>query len=535
MYYFEILLDSAFRETRKTFEKGSSTSVLQDIINQNNITEIYFCGLAIEYGLQFNVLDCNMHTNHASIFCITDACKGFNIDDSKEIFKKFEYEKISLILSNSPELAVINEKDFSVNDNNEICCILSTKSSYKYEVSSSYISVDDRPWTDKRNKFTTIPTIIQKSYYIPSYQADRTNTSSNFLVIRLKCRSKIAILWPSHNKHPNWLIKSYSHTKTNVATDHPTVGFEVWMKDSETAVGEDLVFGGSEGILADNNSNTYLICIEECVPTIGDIVFAINHESDAIVKRLLNKIDESGDKNIVSEHFAPLDENLLHCAVKARRINVIGMLMNYEIGMNHQNLIGDTPLHIACRMNNNEIIKKILLYDISDLNIGSYSDGYTPIMIACELGNLEIISELLSNNQVKTVLQSKYKSNCLALAIHSDKELTRKIYDIIINKMKKNAKIFQHFINEDIRGWDCLFLTCKCGLFDITLTKEFREMYKEKKLINRKLKEGYNIIDIAAWNGQSNILSTVLKECQDDISLNTINEETGYSELDYAV
>lgn len=115
-------------------------------------------------------------------------------------------------------------------------------------------------------------------------------------------------------------------------------------------------------------------------------------------------------------------------------------------------------------------------------------------MIACEMANYEIVSLLLSNSKVKTQAKSRYNSNCVALSIHSDKSVTEKMFGIINEKLKKKAKIFQLMINIDDRGWDCLFYNCKYGLFDSVLTEDYREMFKEKNLINRRLKQGYNIV-----------------------------------------
>lgn len=117
-------------------------------------------------------------------------------------------------------------------------------------------------------------------------------------------------------------------------------------------------------------------------------------------------------------------------------------------------------------------------------------------MIACEMANFDIVSLLLSNSKVKTQAKSRYHSNCIALSIHSDKTVTERMFNIINEKLKKKAKIFQLMINIDDRGWDCLFYNCKYGLFDSVLTEDYREMFKEKNLINRRLKQGYNIVFI---------------------------------------
>lgn len=296
-----------------------------------------------------------MHANKTTIYCISDACKGYNIDECKEIYKKFEYEKINLILSTSPELATIAEKDYNSCNENPIADILAVKSMNKYQINANPLGPDEKPWVDKKNKFTTIPSMIMNCFFISGYQADRTNTANDFLLMRSKCRCSLFILWPNHNKHPNWLNKNFQFLHENVGTDHPTICFELWQKNEIVCTGEDFVFGGSEGILADNNTNSYVICLREETPEISDIRYAIYYESDEIVKRLLDKITNSNDAVKINGKCAPLDENLYHCAVKSGRSNIVDLLFNYEIGMNIQNIMGDTPLHLACRLNRTEV------------------------------------------------------------------------------------------------------------------------------------------------------------------------------------
>ncbi len=95
-----------------------------------------------------------------------------------------------------------------------------------------------------------------------------------------------------------------------------------------------------------------------------------------------------------------LDNTLLHIAVMGNHFDLVSSLLSALLEdpheLNKQNIIGDTPLHIACKKGNLNIVNLILQYK-ADLNVKNFKD-YTPLHIAVENKHLSIIKVLLRSN-----------------------------------------------------------------------------------------------------------------------------------------
>lgn len=350
--YNNIILDSAFRELRK----DDSTCIINEILTQNGVKEVYFVGLAVEYGIQFNILDCNIFLNGINIYCISDGCKGFDVDAVKEIYTKFEYEKIHTIHSSGPEIQCIPDCESYLMSNDKLVNIVSCRGGNDYQLSDSYIKKGDMLWSDLKNKVIDIPDILQDTYYIKSKNNDNTNISSDFITITLKIKSKIYILWPCNNKRTNWLNKQYYFTNKIVNIEN-IKHLEVWeMKENYTS--RKIIFGGAECNIMDKSHYNYIIAIkQECiyiyyniVPDAKDVVNAIHYENNDILFNIINS------SNSLEDHLPPLNRTPIHEATICGRLNAINNLIESDVNINVVDSNGETPLHLACRYSNNSVL-----------------------------------------------------------------------------------------------------------------------------------------------------------------------------------
>lgn len=249
---------SAFREVRK----DNSSCMINEIITQNNIKEIYFCGLAVEYGIQFNILDCNIFATGCQIFCITDACKGFNEETIKEILTKLEYEKVHTVNSNGPELQLIADIETRVLLTNNVMNIVSCKGSTTYELSTHPLEVGDKLWLDMKNKCTKMNSMVEGCFFIKGNNSDHTNTSSDFLILSPKSKCTLFILWPASNKKTTWLSHNFEFMNQYINTDSSNIVLEIWKMKETIGAGERMYLGGAEGNLVDKQHYNYIVCIK---------------------------------------------------------------------------------------------------------------------------------------------------------------------------------------------------------------------------------------------------------------------------------
>ena len=92
----------------------------------------------------------------------------------------------------------------------------------------------------------------------------------------------------------------------------------------------------------------------------------------------------------------------LHLASKIKNIEIIKLLLDHGAIVNIQNISGDTPLHIACSKGNADIeIIKLLLHN--DCINQKNSRGFTPLFISCKYVNMNIIELLLQNGACESI------------------------------------------------------------------------------------------------------------------------------------
>jgi len=81
------------------------------------------------------------------------------------------------------------------------------------------------------------------------------------------------------------------------------------------------------------------------------------------------------------------------------KVKELLQLPDIDINQKEQNELGYTPLILACRSGNVEIVKLLLNQKRIDVNLESYS-GTTPFLWACFHEKMDIVEVFLKNNQV---------------------------------------------------------------------------------------------------------------------------------------
>lgn len=238
------ILDSSFQDP-----KPYPSSQLKDILINNNIKELYVAGLcifdiillAIEYGVQYTILDAKIMTS-STLYFIQDASLGISQDSATEIYKRFETENIAVVKSTSNHLArfkrndvqfdssipMIRLTDFYNLDYYEICGPLDSNSSFYFDIDLEILSY---------------PLFIDQCYYIKTYNGDRNITASRYLVADIDRSVKFFILWPSSSPPPDWIIQQFVNKKMSVKLSNNHI-LDVWESQDIYENGEEFVFSG---------------------------------------------------------------------------------------------------------------------------------------------------------------------------------------------------------------------------------------------------------------------------------------------------
>lgn len=92
---------SVFRDNDKR-----TMSPLAEILNAVGAEEVYCCGLATDYCVQFSALDCKI-LSKARVFVVSDACRGISEASVRKAYSTFAMEQISLISSDDDAIRSI--------------------------------------------------------------------------------------------------------------------------------------------------------------------------------------------------------------------------------------------------------------------------------------------------------------------------------------------------------------------------------------------------------------------------------------------
>lgn len=200
--------------------------------------------------------------------------------------------------------------------------------------------------------------------------------------------------------------------------------------------------------------------------------------------------------------FEKTNEFIIQNAINEGNINLAKKLIDENPkDLYKKDNDGRTPLHLACSINNLELVNYILSKTPKNLDIDEFIDdaGWTPIHVISSVGNISIFNQLMNHDpQPDLNLKTNTGTTCLHIAIGKNN------YEIIkelIENFKVNCRI------KDKRGITPLHRAAAIGSFPITRLL----VEKGKVNITATDSDGLTAIDEARLEGHQEIVEYLEK------------------------
>jgi ankyrin repeat protein len=180
--------------------------------------------------------------------------------------------------------------------------------------------------------------------------------------------------------------------------------------------------------------------------------------------------------------------------------------------INHTNKLGETALIIACIQKNNDIVKKLLEFEYTNVNCVNLSTQY-PLSIAISLKNNEMAEMLLSNPRTNIYINGYKNISLISYSVcYSMESISIKLFNKIVED-NRHEIFFEIFENYET----LLLIACRQKLSSIA------DMILDLYLSHKKLfTEDYiNCRD----NNKKTALDYCFDNLLDDISLKIIRTE----------
>ncbi|CAF4427723.1 unnamed protein product, partial [Adineta steineri] len=103
----------------------------------------------------------------------------------------------------------------------------------------------------------------------------------------------------------------------------------------------------------------------------------------------------------------------IHMAIKSGNIDIVQLLLEYQVKLTLTNIYLETSLHIACKYNRIDVLQILINYQNEniDLEVRDYQ-GYTPLLTASYFNHQHCINILLMNKADITVSDNYGKNIC---------------------------------------------------------------------------------------------------------------------------
>lgn len=181
------------------------------------------------------------------------------------------------------------------------------------------------------------------------------------------------------------------------------------------------------------------ICCKEKlyeIPSLVENVSLITDWRFNLLKIFINNIKMNG-KSI--NDFCSIDgDNLLHisCMIAKDNYDIIKLLIDTNIDINHKNNKDETPLHYLCRNNNPLSIFNLLLEHGANVNAQTY-DKSTPLHYLCEYLCDDVIPIKLLVDANADINATDFKNRTPLHSVCISRNITR--YDKIKTMLELNA------------------------------------------------------------------------------------------------
>lgn len=254
-----------------------------------------------------------------------------------------------------------------------------------------------------------------------------------------------------------------------------------------------------------------------------------------------DKLIKTSNLNIKDKDgFVPL-----HHSIFAGSYEICSKLIKTkQIDINSRSNIGETPLHISCNLQNQEITK-LLLENGADTQAQDYENELAPLHYAVNLNNKELVNILLKYD-ADIYIQDGFGNTSIHYAcIENNIEILK----ILINKNKEktnynlwnlDSKIPLHIVFEnnknienylelllkdsnlniqDSNGNTCLHLLCKAKLW-----RKYKNILEQKKLdMLIKNKDNKRVIDLINESDQEEFIIIIARSYLNRLKKNLTN------------
>ncbi|CAF2069611.1 unnamed protein product [Rotaria magnacalcarata] len=152
----------------------------------------------------------------------------------------------------------------------------------------------------------------------------------------------------------------------------------------------------------------------------------------------------------------------IHMAVRSGNVDIVQLLLQYQVPLTSTNIYAETPLHIACKFNRIDVLQILINYQNEnfDLEVRDYQ-GYTPLLTASYFDHYDCIRMLLLNHANITAIDNHGK-NILHICIerHCENALRH-----CLKWIQEDVRSCNMFIRGDRHGNTILHAAAKNGSF----------------------------------------------------------------------
>ena len=265
------------------------------------------------------------------------------------------------------------------------------------------------------------------------------------------------------------------------------------------------------------NNNMIGIPLVDIIDKSGNLPlhYAVFYENNEIFDILIKESMQLNKLN--NEGYSPL-----HLSIKKKNYYAFNKLIDIDvININSQTVLGESPLHIACNYEDDNVID--ILLDRKDINIDviDYENQITPLMYIVSLNNINITKKILSRNPDLNI-QNASGNSVLHIAIIENNIV---IANILINKINDFNLI-------NIDGMTPLHLLLTEYIEDISnLNKYNIDMLLNKTKINIQDFNGNTIWHILTFNDMWFNYKNILQNKKNNIFIKNSENITPYDML----
>ena len=193
----------------------------------------------------------------------------------------------------------------------------------------------------------------------------------------------------------------------------------------------------------------------------------LHRANEIILLEAIKRRDTEGVRNLLRRgcdvnYISSNDESFLMTGVFTENSDVVQMLLEENVDINHQNRDGTTALTMASAKGYHQIVELLLLSSNIDIR---NNNGLTALMAACGLGHLRVV-KLLLQKDLDINIQDNSGTTALMFACDNG---NHQIVEILLGKKNPDVNV------QNSTGSTALMIICKSGNLEIAKLLLLRE------------------------------------------------------------